>query len=467
MAMAAIVASAVQLSGCGKANAQSTTAPKRDLDVTVYKEDFAEIQDSRTVHLAAGTNQVELDNVSKSLDPKSVVFSWPSNSGPQVTSNTYDLGVGDTQSMLKRFVGQDVQLVWRSQNGTEGSKVDGTLKMAGDGLVLQVGDKYYINPDGTIIAPDKENVVTTPTLSVSVDAPTVSDSLLRTSYLTRGMSWSADYVGTLAPDSDRMRIECWATVTNETGVAYPGAHVTLVAGDPNRAVVSGELAKAPYAGHFSGGAPAAPMGREVELNAPRAEGELYAYKIASPANLGQSQMNRVRILSSESVPIVRDYSIALTNQESEVRQNAQLSISLSNNESSGLGLPLPEGTMRVYETQSDRQAYVGAAPIGDTPKGERVSLPLSSVFDVYAKSKMTSLRIPKRHLFQRSYRCEIHNEKSLPVTVRIVDSNDLLWKPTQESARSERLDANTLQWKVPVPAGGQTVLTYTLEYRRH
>src|SRR5207248_11669629 len=63
---------------------------------------------------------------------------------------------------------------------------------------------------------------------------------LERAYLTRGLSWSADYVATAAPEGGRLALECWATVTNRTGADYPSARVSLVAGTPNRAVVPAE-----------------------------------------------------------------------------------------------------------------------------------------------------------------------------------------------------------------------------------
>ena len=33
-----------------------------------------------------------------------------------------------------------------------------------------------------------------------------------------------------------------------------------------------------------------------------------------------------------------------------------------------------------------------------------------------------------------------------------------------EAAEYEKLDSNTVQWDVPVPAGGETELVYTVQY---
>jgi hypothetical protein len=56
------------------------------------------------------------------------------------------------------------------------------------------------------------------------------------------------------------------------------------------------------------------------------------------------------------------------------------------------------------------------------------------------------------------------NAKSVPVAVEFRQNG--LWrdgKVDKESLKSRRIDASSLSWSVPVPAGGETVLTYTVD----
>ena len=59
----------------------------------------------------------------------------------------------------------------------------------------------------------------------------------------------------------------------------------------------------------------------------------------------------------------------------------------------------------------------------------------------------------------------VRNARSEPVTVElrqagIYGRNN---KVVQESLKSRKIDAFTQGWSVPVPANGQTTLTFTLE----
>src|SRR5690242_11085425 len=64
--------------GCAKAQAQSGAPAEkpREIQLTVYKEDFALVHEGRPVDLSSGVNRVELDRVSKMLDPATVIFDW-------------------------------------------------------------------------------------------------------------------------------------------------------------------------------------------------------------------------------------------------------------------------------------------------------------------------------------------------------------------------------------------------------
>ncbi|NLG75111.1 MAG: DUF4139 domain-containing protein, partial [Xanthomonadaceae bacterium] len=58
----------------------------------------------------------------------------------------------------------------------------------------------------------------------------------------------------------------------------------------------------------------------------------------------------------------------------------------------------------------------------------------------------------------------VRNARNEPVTVDIRQGG--LWrdgKVLSESIKSTRPDAYTLQWAVPVPANGETKLTFTVE----
>ncbi|HVT11038.1 MAG TPA: hypothetical protein VHE55_02120 [Fimbriimonadaceae bacterium] len=474
----AAIASMGAIQGCAKANAQesSQTSAQREIQLTIYKEDFALVHETRPVELEQGANHVRMESVSKTLDPNTVMFDWQGmQQAPDVTSQQYDLGVANGGSLLKRLEGKPVEMYWNSQDGKPGDRVDGTLEASSDGgFVLRSGDKLYVNPNGTIVASGDQSLVTMPQLSAQIQSPAKQEAKLGFAYQTRGMSWSSDYVGRLTPDGDALQFECWATLENHTGIDYPNAKITLVAGSTNRAAVPRgqyELAK-----QSSGDAATDSTGINQSSSrfAPEAVGELYAYKVPAAANVGQEQMNRVKMIATTRVPIKRDYSIRVDNagyydsgyyQQNPQHQNAQLAISFVNDEQSGLGMPLPAGAVRIYDDAStDSTAFVGAAGIGDTAKNQHVDLTLSKVFDVYSDSRTAKTEKVDKHTVRRTFETVIHNEKKAGVDVRIVESFYGKKHWVSESDKGIQLNSNTRQWTIHVDAGSQKTLTWTADF---
>jgi hypothetical protein len=465
----------------GAVRAQAQGAPgqelARDIKLTVYKNDFALVHEGRSVDLTSGRNLLRLESVSKVLDPMTVIFDWKdAGKAPDVVSNTYDLGVGTGQSLLKRLEGKQVEMLWNSQDGKPGDQIEGRLEATQDGsFVIRSGDKLYVNPNGTIVASSQQNLITMPQLTAEVDSPAAQTATLGVAYQTRGMSWSADYVGRLTADGEAINLECWATLENHTGIDYPNATITLVAGSPNRAVKD----KSRYQYEQSGGMPAAKMA-DIDGDATlrfksQAVGELYAYKVPAVASVGQEQMNRVKMINSTRVPVKKDYSIRLNPSygydygyyggQNANRRNANLAISLVNDDKSGLGIPLPAGAVRIYDDGgSESTTFVGAASLGDTPKNQHVNMTLSEVFDVYSDSRnLPSKRIDKRTI-RKSFETVLHNEKKVPVDIRVVQ--DIYGKKhlVSESDKGRQLNAGTREWTIRVEAGAQRKLTWTADF---
>lgn len=460
----AVSASLPTVQGCQSALAQSSkesdAAPSH---LVIYKDDFAMVQENRPVELKTGSDQIEVGNLSRELDPNSVIIDFP-GSEARVVATTFDIGSNDQGSLVQKLAGQDVEVMLPSNDGTLGHTIQGTIEPSPGGFLLHTADKTYVNPPGTLIAPEGANVTFRPSLRATVKSGSDARKM-NLSYLTRGLSWSADYVAKLA-DDNRMHLELWATVSNSTGSRFKDASIAFVAGSPNRSVRDQDQAP--------GGAPMpkaeAPMMARSTVAAPEALGELYQYKAPGTATIDSDQLNRVQMMSPIEVQIKKDYSLDLPYTDAwssppPAHTSAQLAVSFKNDKASGLGMPLPAGSVRVYGPEAEGGAYVGAAGMADTTRGQSVFLTLSKVFDVYADSKMTALKTVNKHTVRKTYQIVFHNEKKTAVEVRAVQSFGSPIVALQASDPCTKLATSLRQWKVKVPAGGQKTVTYTVDLK--
>jgi len=136
--------------------------------------------------------------------------------------------------------------------------------------------------------------------------------------------------------------------------------------------------------------------------------------------------------------------------------------------------PLPGGTMQLYQADSSgRLQLIGEATIGHTPAAKDVRVQSGDAFDVtaeriqtdYNQEQLAPLRrgLPSRQRITASYRVSVTNAKTDAVTVDVRENHFGAWKVTESSVPAEKLSSTEMRFRVSVPAGGQTVLTYTLQ----
>lgn len=469
---------------------------RQSVELTVYSADFAMVHEARPEQLTPGNNKLHLRDVSKLLNPQSVLLAWQgANDGmPQVVAQSYDLGVGNGENLLKRYLGRPVEIVRYGQDGHEAEKQQGTLMVGGNGeTVLQSDNKFYINPGGTIVAPTDADIVTIPQLSVQADSPRAQNATLNVGYLTRGLSWTADYVATLDPRQDQLHLECWATVTNRTGADYPNAKVTLVAGAPNRAVVAAaDRAPQSYAsagssfggrGDVAGRLQAKLASPNLSSAQPESVGDFHAYSISKPTTVVQEQMNRLLMLDGKGVPVLKDYNAALPtlsayaynewNRSAGPKQRSEVAVAMkfTNSEKDGLGAPLPAGAVRIYEPDAAGTVrYIGAASITDTPTGERVDLTLARAFDLFVETRTLKAQKIDKHTVRKTVEVTLHNEKPAEAVLRVVQSfnggwQSGAWKIVQEPQKHENLNSQLTQWKIRVPANSKPTFTFVVDLK--
>jgi hypothetical protein len=136
--------------------------------------------------------------------------------------------------------------------------------------------------------------------------------------------------------------------------------------------------------------------------------------------------------------------------------------------------PLPGGTMQLYQADSSgRLQLIGEASIGHTPVAKDVRVQSGDAFDVtaervqtdYNQEQLAPLRrgLPSRQRITASYRVTVTNAKTDTVTVDVRESHFGTWSVTESSVPAEKLSSTETRFRIRVPAGGQTVLTYSLQ----
>lgn len=427
-----------------------TPADRVDLGLTVYSS-FAQVRDARRASIP-GETTVVWTGVPETLDPGTLVVT--ADGQPlAIDAYTFAPTVYGENAVLAQHIGETVILV-----SPDGERISATLVSA-DGPVFRADGRLIIGWKGHVEIP-----IPAPTTETPAD-PAVRFRLdgsggantLTVSYLADGVSWDADYIAILDEDGDSpMRFSGGATIANGTGFAFPDATLQLVAGDVRR----GGGPPIPFvAQRMSEMAVAQDTGFE---RAPL--GDYHVYTLDRPATIGALETVQVPLFAPRDIPVERDY--VLTGQRYWFQghypdpapvEHPEIRLTFHNSGDE----PIPAGTLHSYVRDDDgRLQFTGDAQIAHTPAEERIVAVIGSAFDLVAERIQTDYRALDERTHETAWRIEIRNRGDDDRTVTVLEPLAGEWTILEESYPHERLDAQTVRWRIPVPAGGEAVLTY-------
>lgn len=445
-----------------------TTETQTGVAVTIYNQDLALIRDSRKVPVVAGENDIAFIDVAAGMRPETALLN-SAGGALDVIEQNFDFDLLTPQKLLEKSVGQTIRVFRTNPETGEDSSEEALVLSVADGqAVLKIGDRIETAVPGRLVYSGvPANLRARPTLVVKANSEKAGDIAVDLSYLSRGLSWAADYVVDLAADEKTVSINGLVTLTNQSGVTYKDAKLQLVAGNVNQVQ--------PYLERAAGGMVAMDAAMPAPKMVEQAAFEYHLYTMDRPTTLKENQTKQVAMLAAAGVPVEKQYLITNSanvwgnygyNFGEGPRQNASVKLKFVNEEKAHLGMPLPAGVIRVYKKDSDGNAlFVGEDHIEHTPKNERVDLTLGEAFDITARAKQTNYSKLADDLYENSYEIEIKNAKKEKITVDLREAIPGDWQMIDESQPHEKLDSSTAGWKVDVPAEGSTTLTYKVRIK--
>jgi hypothetical protein len=292
-----------------------------------------------------------------------------------------------------------------------------------------------------------------PTLEAVLEGGKRGRAEAELSYLTGGLSWSAEHVLVRRGD----KTGTWSTgvtVDNSTGRDYLDAAIKLVAGEPQRATPPATPMPMARAVAAEGFAAKADMSEENFA-------EYHLYKLDEPATLRDRESQSLAMYAGRNIQITPRYFFRGGDP-----RGVRTQLEIKNDAASGLGVPLPAGRVRVFEADASGDLqFTGESNIGHTAEGEKVTIEVGTAFDLVGERReVFNRRISDR---EREYQVEVklRNRKKTDVTIVVEEGAGGDVEVTQKSHPFERKDANTLKWELAVAAGKETVLTYTVRVR--
>lgn len=382
-----------------------------DISITIYNDNRAFVIDKREANVSKGKQKLVYEGVAGSMITSSVI---PVFSGIKTTlySQNYIYDLISLESMLKNSIDKNVEFY-----------TNGKSPVLSKGILLAYKPKVMVRQKGTgrILTLEKptqvvfpsvpKNMIIKPSLVWSIETAGEGKLGIDLEYLTNGVSWKSDYVLNL--DQKSFDLAGWITVNNQSGVSYPNAQITCLAGDVGK--VEKDLSPN--------------IDRKIRtlaaMPAPKVKEEAFSgyhiYKIPFRETIADKQQKQIRFIDKNNVgfmqygKMINSYFEKYNTQKLRFRNV----IEFDNTSANHLGIPLPGGIVRMYRKDSAGDIhFIGESRISDTPQGEKVKLTVGTLFDATGEKKITKFVSRKGYRnVETTY--TLHNRGKEPLELRI------------------------------------------------
>jgi hypothetical protein len=444
----------------------STVDDQTELAVTVYNSNLALVRDVRNVTFPRGAFDLRFMDIAATVNPATVHFrSLTEPSRVSVLEQNYEYDLLDPAKLLHKYVGRDVTLVrTREEDGSSREEVVKARLLSDNGApVWQIGGEIVtgLSADHMRFPDVPANLYTRPTLIWTLDNTGGTQHRVEASYLASRLSWNADYVLTVGRDDKSADLDGWVTLANGSGTSFRNATLQLVAGDLNR--VRGEMADSLEVNAMARKPAAAPR------MAQEAFSDYHLYTLGRKTTINNSETKQVSMLSGTAIPVQKRYIVDgqafyyrnAQHPGAPIKDVVQVYYQFKNESRGGLGVPMPAGTVRVYQADSKGGVqFVGEDRIDHTPKDETLKLKIGNAFDVVCERNQVDFEKIANNVYEVEYAVTVRNHKTTPITIEMNEPIGGTWQMLRASHDWTKTAAWAAQFTVPVAADGTAVVKY-------
>jgi hypothetical protein len=290
-----------------------------------------------------------------------------------------------------------------------------------------------------------EGLITRPTLIWKVTSTSfLTQEPLEVLYQTSGISWHAEYIAALADDDKSLDLTGWVSIDNKCGATFKDAKLKLVAGKLNRAATP-----RPMYNSKAGNETFAPEFEERGLF------EYHLYDLARETTIKNNEVKQISLLEAAKVTSEKHYTY-------RGGRNVEVTIDFKNSQDNNMGMPLPEGIVRVMKRDKDGSLeFVGEDRIQHTPRDEKLTIKVGDAFDLLGERTVTDSKSGD-HSSRESVQINLKNHKDEDVVIDVIENMGYNWEIIKSSIDYEKKNANEVIFHVPVKARSEQKLDYTV-----
>jgi len=428
--------------------------PVKETQLTIYNHDLGLIRQTRELRLEKGDSEIRIAGISAQVDPTSVRLTFPKLT-EQVTilEQNYLYDLVSSRQIFRKYIGES--LVYHLEDGKE---------LSGKILSVEGSDLILALPEGGIrIASGKqimdyefpslpEGLILTPTLQWYIQSRYQGRQTAELSYLTRGLSWHAEYILILAQNETDLSLAAWVSLNNQSGATYKDATMKLIAGDIHRA--EDEAAPTRAVAAFKAAA---------EAERPFSEREFFdyhLYELQRPVTLKNNEIKQVTLFE-EVYPQGEKIYLLRANSRQEYQSPFRVILRIPNTQSNQMGFPIPKGVVRIFQRDVDQSLQlIGEDNIGHTAKQDTLALTVGNAFDVRGEKRITERERDKKSE-TISIKITLYNRKDRSVRAEVQEIQRGDWYLRRASHSYTEKGNRELVFPLTLKANSREVITYT------
>jgi hypothetical protein len=482
-----------------------------ETSLTVYNQNFAVVRQPLVLDLAAGVSTAQVTDITARLEPDSVILRDPQGKRViQILEQSYRADPISQGLLLSLYEGKEIEFLVARGEGKE-QIVRGKIIRSGyrpsragpedfrnpyyeylrrqagyvseeaNQPVIEVEGKLRFSLPGLPLFPSLgDDTILKPTLYWVLETDQAGRLEAEISYVTGGMSWEADYSMVAPAEGEVIDVIGWVTMDNQSGKTFENTRIKLMAGDVSKVqeVVMG----------LTGAVPSAPAGRALPAVSEKAFEEYHLYTLARPTTLRDRETKQVEFLRAEGVQAQRLYVYDGARLDPS-RYRGRLPENLRNERDYGtqsnpkvwvmrefknsrenhLGVPLPKGRTRFYRRGDDGQLeFIGENVIDHTPRDETVRVYIGDAFDLVGERRQMDYQVDTvRKSLDETFEIKLRNRKEAgTVEIRVVEHlyRWSSWEVVEKSDPFTKTESQTIEFRVPVPAGEEKIVRYKVHY---
>jgi len=445
----------------GETVSKTTADDQTNVEVTVYNSNLGLIKDTRKVTIPRGEVELRFTDVASQIMPVTVhvqSLNYPDKFS--VLEQNYEYDLISEKKLFDKYVGKKIKIIDENKFQDRKETIEAVLLSNNQGQIYRINDEIYLGYPGIKVLPEiPENLIAKPTLTWLCDNSTTRPHRLEVSYLTGGITWEADYVMTLGKDDTSSGMSGWVTIGNKSGATYSNATLKLIAGAVHR------VTQQPRDGIYQ-------MERMAKSGAPQFKEqsffEYHIYDLQRKTTIKNQQTKQINLLEATGITLRKEFLIRGTKgrytgratQES-IKLPAGVYIIFENTSNNGLGMPLPEGTVRLYKADSGGgQQFIGEDRIRHTPKDEEVRLKVGEAFDIAAEKTQIDFKRITSKLYESEWEIVLRNHRKDDATVGLLEPMTENWEILSSSHSFKKVDAFTIRFDVKIPKDKEIKIRY-------